>query len=146
MTRQQKYPETRTFHYYNANPKGRITTDCVVRAIVAATDLPYSQVVMELAELQCKTGYDDAEKRLYGKYLESKGFIAHKQLRKHDGTKYTGKEFCKLLQSDYDYVIGKDIRIVANIGGCHVVAIVDGKVWDIWDSTGGCVGNYWMKE
>ena len=33
MTRQEKYPETPTFHYHQANPHKRINGDCVVRAI-----------------------------------------------------------------------------------------------------------------
>ena len=147
MTRQQKYPDTNTFHYYNANPKGRITTDCVIRAICTATELPYNQVVMELAELQCKTGYDDGDDKLYDKYLISKGFSKCKQPRRLDGTKFTGKDFCEALQDDYNYVmIGKSPRIVVHIGGHHIVAIKDAKVWDIWNSTYKCIGNYWIKE
>lgn len=136
MTRQEKHPETRTFHYYNANPKNRITGDCWCRAICTALQIPYNQVVMEMAELQCKTGYDASE--LIARYLESKGWTKHKQPRKADNTKYTGKDFCLKMAK-------KHIRYVANIGGHHVVAIVNGKVYDIWDSTGGCIGNYWTK-
>ena len=138
MTRQEKYPETRTFHYYNANPKNRITTDCVIRAISTATDIPYNRVVMEMAELQCKTGYDDGDAKLYEVYLKQCGFVKHKQPRKADNTKYTGKEFCLRLAK-------RGVRYIANIGGHHVVAIVGGKVNDIWDSTDGCIGNYWSK-
>lgn len=56
MKRQEKYPETSTFHYYNANPKNRITTDCVIRAITTALEQDYNKTVMEMAEMQCKTG------------------------------------------------------------------------------------------
>ena len=74
MTRQERYPETSTFHYYNANPKNRITTDCVIRAICTAHDQDYNHTVMELAEMQCKTGYDSGDAKLYDKYLQSKGW------------------------------------------------------------------------
>lgn len=147
MKRQEKYPETGTFRYFNANPKGKLTTDCVVRAVSTATELPYNQVVMELAEMQCKTGYDDGDKKLYDKYLQSKGFVKCNQPRKTDGTKYTGKEWCNQLREDIIWCPrGERLRrVVANIGGHHVVAIVDGKVWDTWNSTDGCIGNYWVK-
>ena len=138
MKREEKYPDTATFRYYNANPKNRITTDCVVRAICTALEMPYNQVVMELAQMQCETGYDDGDKKLFGKYLESKGWVKHKQPRKADNTKYTGTEFCKQLAK-------KDKNYVANIGGNHIVAITKGKVNDIWNSTGKCIGNYWTK-
>ena len=137
MKRQDKYPETSTFHYYNANPKGRLTTDCVVRALCTALSIPYNQVVMELAEMQCKTGYDDGDVKLYDKYLQSKGWIKHKQPRKDDNTKYTGKEFCERARFYENYV--------AHIGGGHIVAIVDAKVYDIWDCTYKTIGNYWTK-
>lgn len=149
MKRQDKYPETSCFHYYNANPKGKITTDCVIRAITTALEQDYNKTVMELAEMQCKTGYDDGDKKLYDKYLQSKGWVKHPQPRKADNTKYTGKEFCKEIDHDIMFV-GKNV--VANIGGHHIVCIKETKelgfhkVHDIWDSTGGCIGNYWTKR
>ena len=145
-TRQEKYPETRTFHYYNANPRNRITTDCVIRAIATALEQDYNKTVMEMAEMQCKSGYDDGDKKLYDMYLQSKGWIKHSQPRKWDNTKYTGEEWCYEIQS----VIFKEKcswnRMVVNIGGHHVVAIINGKVNDIWDSTDGCIGNYWTRS
>ena len=143
MTREQKYPETSTFHYHNANPKNRITTDCVIRAIATALEQDYNVTVMEMAELQCKTGYDDGDKKLYDKYLQSKGWVKHSQPRKWDNTKFTGEEWCRELRQEYRSPRYK--RMVANIGGHHVVAIINYKVWDIWDSTDGCIGNYWVK-
>lgn len=148
MTRQQKYPETRTFHFYNANPKNRITGDCVTRALCTALEIPYNQCVMEQAEIQCKTGYDNATAQGIDYYLKTKGWIKCKQPRKADGTKYTGKEWCKEIDSDIAFV-GKSV--VANIGGHHTVCIKEEgqhgfhKVFDHWDSTDGCIGNYWIK-
>ena len=145
MTRQEKYPETSTFHYFNANPKNKITCDCVVRAVSTALEQDYTLTLMEMTQLQCELGYDITDTKLYSAYLELKGWVRCKQPRKSNNKKYTGEEWCKLLQKDPWVVIGKR-RVVANIGGNHVVAIVDGKVWDIWDSTDGCIGNYWVKK
>lgn len=138
-TRQEKYPETKTFHYYNANPKNRITCDCVARAICTGLNEPYEEVLKGMFEMQLETGYEYTDTKGIEKYLESKGWTKHKQPRKRDNTKYTGKEFCKLLAD-------KNKRYICNIGGHHIVAIVDGKVNDIWDSTDGCIGNYWTKD
>lgn len=147
MTRQEKYPNTDTFHYYNANPKNRITGDCVTRALCTALDIPYNQCVMEQAEVQCKTGYDNATAQGINHYLKDKGWIKHNQPRKADGTKYTGKEWCEKISKDKWF---KGKNIVANIGGHHTVCIkeVNGKfkVHDHWDSTDGCIGNYWTKS
>ena len=143
MTRQEKYPDTSTFHYFNANPKNRITGDCWARAISTGTGIPYNTVVMEMAELHCMTGYDASD--LIGRYLESKGWIKMKQPRKADNTKYTGKQWCEWLNKNDN----RNERIICNIGGNHIVCIVKDngfKVWDIWNSTEGCIGNYWTKE
>lgn len=138
--RRAKYPDTEVFHYYNANPKNRITGDCSIRAICTALEIPYNQVVMEMAEFQCKTGYDAASHEGIDRYLQSKGWHKNKQPRKLDNTKYTGEEFCKEVQSHRHWY---SPNIIANIGGHHIVAIMFGKINDIWDSSDGCIGNYW---
>lgn len=134
-TREQKYPDTKTFTYYNANPKNRITGDCTFRAVCTALGQTWEQTVMEMAELSCKTGYALNDTKGIAKYMELKGWVKMKQPRKSDNTKYTGKEFCEIYKG----------TCVANIGGHHVVCIKNGKVHDIWDSTDGCIGNYWVK-
>ena len=137
-TRKEKYPETNTFHYYNANPKGRITCDCVARAMCTALKQDYTVILKEMFELSINTGYEYTDKKCIEKYMELKGWTKMKQPKKTNNTKYTGKEFCKLIAD-------KNKNYIANIGGQHIVAIVDGKVNDIWDSTDGCIGNYWVK-
>lgn len=126
---------TDTFTYYNANPKNRHTTDCVIRAICTVLGQSYETTLQGLVKMQLESGYDLSDVKCFGKYLESKGFIKNKQPRKPDNTKYTGKEFVKMFDS----------VCVANIGGNHTVCIKDGKVMDIWDSTEGCIGNYWTR-
>ena len=106
-----------------------------------------------MAILQCETGYD--ADGLIDRYLASKGWIKHKQPKLYNGKKLTGTEFCIYLLSELqdlhaaDYDMQQEIivsdRIVANIGTHHIVSIIDGQVYDIWDSTGGCIGNYWTK-
>lgn len=136
QTRQQKYPNTDTFVYHNANPKGRVTGDCVFRAVSTALDQSWEQTVMEMAELSCKTGFALNDTKGIEKYMNQKGWKKMKQPRKPDNTKYTGNEFCKIFNG----------TCVANIGGHHTVCIKNGKVHDIWDSTDGCIGNYWVKD
>lgn len=140
-SRSQKYPDTSTFHFYNANPRNRITGDCAYRAIATATGIDYNEVVMALAKVHCDTGYEPTEGKGLEAYMTSIGWVKHSQPRKPDGTKYTGKEFCKMIQK-YHWTGS----FLCNIGGHHMVAIIDGKVNDIWDSTDGCIGNYWTKD
>ena len=142
MTRRsiyERYPNTETFRCYNANPKNRITGDCAFRAIATALRKPWAQVVMEMAELSVKTGYAINDVKGIERYLAEQGWTKMPQPRKKDNTKYTGVEFCKKIAR-------KDVRYVCNIGGHHVVAVADKQVWDTWNSTGGCIGNYWCKQ
>lgn len=147
MNRQEKYPTTETFVYHNENPKGRITGDCTFRAIATATGKSWEEVVMEMAKMSCETGYAINDKKGIERYLKSLGWWKHKQPRKDNGKKFTGKEFCKWLNKTANVN-----AVIANIGGHHIVCIKRGgeynkdfKVNDIWDSTGKCVGNYWTK-
>lgn len=147
MNRQEKYPTTETFVYHNENPKGRITGDCTFRAIATATGKSWEEVVMEMAKMSCETGYAINDKKGIERYLKSLGWWKHKQPRKDNGRKFTGKEFCKWLNKTANVN-----AVIANIGGHHIVCIKRGgeynkdfKVNDIWDSTEKCVGNYWTK-
>ena len=153
MKRQDKYPETKSFVFYNANPKGKFTTDCVIRALSDGCGIPYNDVVLQMAAIQCKTGLDMSENRVIDKFLARHGWEKQKQPRKEDNTKYTGKEWCDWLSINYrDAEIG---NVICNIGGHHIVAVKptnhgDGfncryKVHDTWDSTDGCVGMWWRK-
>lgn len=140
-SRTEIYPDTKYFHYYNANPKNRITGDCTFRAVATALGMKWEDVVMDMAKFSVKTGYAINDKKGIERYLASKGWTKCKQPRKWDNTKYTGKEFCREMQTTKD-----SRKIIANIGGHHIVAIVGCRINDIWDSTDGCVGNYWVKE
>ena len=149
MKRQDKYPDTDTFTYYNANPKNKVTTDCWLRAISTGLNKDYVQVLREMVEVSIKTGYEVSDKRTIEKYLAANNFVKMKQPRKYDNTKYTGSEWCNHLNSN-----GYTGNIIAMIGGHHIVAIKptnsDGlnkkyKIHDTWNSSYKCIGNYYIK-
>ena len=157
MKRQQKYPDTKTFHYYNANPHNKLSGDCVIRAVATVLEQSWEQTLKEMCDIGIKYGYVPTDDKVIARYMENKGWYKHRQPRKFNNTKFTGKEFCECVQkTDFidqflclepaviPYVGIK--KILANIGGHHIVAIIDGKVNDIWDSTDGCIGNVWVKE
>lgn len=150
--RAKKYPDTKTFHFYNANPKGKMTTDCVIRAISTALKQSYEQTIIEMAKMTVDTGLMLNENKCIDKYLQSKGWIKCKQPKKLDGTKYTGKEFCQTLThpiySEELHLTDRSFEInnlIANIGGHHIVAIMSGQIWDTWNSENGSIGIVWVK-
>lgn len=143
MKRSDKYPNTKWFTYYNHNPKSRITTDCVVRAISFASGISYADTLQKLCQFQIETGYDGADGSVgMNKFLSTIGFQKNAQPRTSSNTKYTGKEFCDLLLK-----LGYTKNVIANIGGHHVTAFIYNngtyKCYDIWDPTDNCVGNFW---
>lgn len=138
MKRQEKYPDTFIFKYYNANPKNKIGGDCVVRAISTALDQSWEQTVRELTEVGIKIGYVLNDKHTYDKYLKEKGWIKCKQPKTSDNMKISGVDFCNKIAL-------KNEKYIAHIGSHHIVAIIDKKINDIWDSSDGKIGNYWVK-
>lgn len=150
--RAKKYPDTDYFHFYNANPKGKITEDCAIRAITVALNQSYEQTLRELAEMTIKTGYMLNGNKGIDRYMQSKGWTRCKQPRKSDNTKYTGKEFCRTLMNP---IHSEELnltkrsfdanRLLANIGGHHIVAIVGGQIYDTWNSADSSTGIVWVK-
>ena len=75
--------------------------------------------------------------KCFHRYLKDNGWVKHEQPKKNNNSKYTGKEFMDEFQSTLI-----DTAVIANIGGRHTVAIMSVRVWDTWDSSNGCIGNY----
>lgn len=124
------------FRYYNENPKDRKTDDCVVRSIATATGQTWDETLMGLTKCALKHKYMIHCPELYGKYLEEMGWKKNKQPRKKDNKKYRVYEFVEFFKG----------TAVANVGTQHVACIKDGQIWDIWNSSGEIVGNYWTKD
>ena len=147
MKRTEKYQDTDVFHYWNANPKNRITGDCTFRAISSALGKTWEPTVMEMAELSCRTGYAINDNKGIERYLKEQGWEKHPQPRKPNGRKYTGREFCEDIQDirsqNHKYC---HQRLIAKIGGHHIVAIGYGRIYDIWDCSEKCIGNYWTRK
>lgn len=136
---------TETFNFHNENPKGKKTTDCVVRAIAFITQKGWAEVTKELCGFAIKYSQDAADPLLYHKYLESLGFMKCKQPRQYNADdgfqtkKYTGAEFCR------SGMLAAKQGCVAHLGGNHLTAIKDNKIHDIWNGSHKCIGNYWIK-
>ena len=153
MRRQEKFPSTNIFHYFNANPKDKITTDCVVRAIAIALcadkigsgenwgkliKQKWGVVLESLVQNSIKTGYMYDDTTGYTKFIEDHyGFIKHKQPRHEDGTKFTVREFIA------DHPKGVYLVYMPS----HMTVVINGVAYDIWDVTKSHtrVGNYWEK-
>ena len=145
--------DSRRFHFYNANPKSNRTNDCVIRAISTAKDKSWDEVFSELSRIAFEYKLMPNDKRCYEKYLNALGWHKEKQPRKDNNTKYTGEEFCDLIENpDCEYLLdytGSLDCVIAHIGSHHTVCIKPYnetyKAYDIWNSCDGTIGNFWTK-
>ncbi len=123
------------WYSYNANPMHNRVGDCTVRAISMVLDQDWERTYIEL----CLQGYMECDMpsadHVWGKYLKSKGF-KRGILPDSCPDCYTVDDFCE------EHHIG---RFVVSIPG-HVVAVVNGKYYDTWDSGNEVPTYFWYKE
>ena len=136
MYKKAKYNGEPAFVYYNANPKGKNTDDCVVRAIAAAEGREWADVLRQLTDYAIKTGYMTTAVENYTLYFREHGWEERSQPKKADGKKYKAYEFAK----DYNG------RCIAHVGVHHMSYLCDHSWYDSWNCTNGIVGKYWVYE
>lgn len=121
--------------YYNPNPKGRETGDCAIRALCKATGKDWDRVYTTVSALGFAEKEMPSANSIWGEFLEAEGFTRHK-IGDHFPNDFTVREFCINYPRGI-YVLG--------LRG-HVVTVVDGKYFDIWDSGERVVEYYWTRE
>ena len=111
------------WQYTNLNPKGKSVGDCTIRAIGIATDRNWYDVYLDLClfgMLMCDMPSSNA---VTTAYLRNKGF-RRRTIPDDCPDCYTIEDFCK------DHPKG---TFVIGTGG-HLTTVIDGCLWDSWDS------------
>ena len=122
------------FIKYNANPVGRRTSDCVIRAISVLTGKTWDETYIEIFNWGFMLKDMPSVNNLWGSYLRFNGF---ERINLPDTCPdcYTVRQFC------YDYPEGKYMLAT----GTHVIAVIDGNYYDTWDSGDEVPISYWKK-
>ena len=109
----------------NGTKKELVVGDCVVRAIVHATDKGYKEVFKELTEyaLHHPSCLPINFPEVYEDYLYDLGFTKHKPKKNSKGKTYCVNKFP--IEEGKKYII---------LTSGHLTAIVDGEHLDSWDS------------
>lgn len=120
---------------YNANNRGSNTSDCVNRALSLAFDIDYVQINKELNAAK-KEARSDSWKRpfVYEKVITAHGGSKRLDVKREfpDDYPITLEEFVdNCLDSNKSYLIETGSKPNQTT---HIVAVVDGQVFDSWDS------------
>lgn len=119
---------------YNPNPAGRSVGDCAVRAVAKALDTDWEKAYCEIAAAgfdMCDMPSSDA---VWGAVLRKHGFYRH-ALPDQCPNCFTAEDFC-------DWKVKG--TFVLGFGG-HVATVVDGVLYDSWDSSKEIPQYYWEK-
>lgn len=125
------------YEYYNANPHGKKTGDCVIRALAVVLGKSWETVYRDLVDIGLTYGYMINDPKCYERYLKSLGWEKYDEPRDYRNKKV---QVCQFMQS-----IDNDV-IFARVGSRHVTAIKNHKVIDIWDCSREKMHTYWRKK
>lgn len=123
------------FVYTNPNPIKRNIGDCVIRAIAIATDSSWEKTYMDL----CAEGLEMADlpnsNAVWSSYLKKLGF-----------RKGIVPDTCPDCYTVADFAQDNPYGIYVLCTGIHTVTIVDGNIFDAWDSSSEIPIFYYYKE
>ena len=117
----------------NLNPDGKKIGDCGVRAIAKATGKSYETIEEELIELLREIKFRNYS-TIYTEYNNRR--CVHK-------LSFPAKKGYKRMDAETFARTFPNGRYVLNLAH-HMVACVDGKIYDIWDCSKKCVYSAWQ--
>ena len=120
---------------FNPSPTGRRVGDCAVRAIAKALDVDWEKSYMMLAANGFGMGDMPSSDSVWGSVLRQHGFY-RESIPNTCPDCYTARDFCK------DNPKG---TFVLGFGG-HVAAVVDGDLYDSWDSSDEIPVYVWYRK
>lgn len=120
---------------YNPNPVQRRVGDCSVRAIAKALDIDWETAYALIVSNGFAMGDMPSSDSVWGSILRQNGFY-RKSIPNTCPDCYTAKDFC-MDHPRGTYVLG--------FGG-HVATVVDGNIYDSWDSSQLIPQFYWYRK
>lgn len=121
-----------TWIYFNPNPCRRSVGDCAVRAVAKALGIGWKHAYTLLTEEGYNVCDMPSSDAVWGNVLHRHGFVK----RVIQDSMYTARKFC---------IDHPDGVFVLAFGG-HVATVVDGFVFDSWNSSNEIVQYFWEME
>lgn len=122
------------YKYYNPNPAGRSVGDCSIRAISKALDLSWDEAYDLVSDAAKKMADMPSSDSVWGAVLRMHGFY-REGLPNTCPDCYTARDFC------WDNPIG---IYVLGFGG-HVATVIDGVLYDSWNSSDEIPQYFWTR-
>lgn len=123
------------YKYKNKNKLGRIVGDCVIRAISTLLNQTWDETYIGLAIQGFISADMPSSDDVWGDYLIYKGY--ERRVLSHECPNcLTVREFAERYDKG---------RYLLFVGG-HVVAVIDGKYYDTWDSGDKIVIYYYQER
>ena len=123
------------YREYNPNPTGRRVGDCAVRAISVALGVDWETAFLILARNAYAMGDMPSADSVWGATLRQNGFY-REAIPNTCPDCYTAEAFCN------DHPRG---TFVLGFGG-HVATVVDGDLFDSWDSSNEIPQFFWFRK
>lgn len=123
------------YREYNPNPVARKVGDCAVRAVAKALDTDWESAYLMLVSNGFAMGDMPSSDSVWGATLRQHGFY-RESLPNDCSDCYNAVDFME-DHPNGTYVLG--------FGG-HVATIVDGDLYDSWDSSMETPQFYWYKK
>ena len=121
--------------FYNPNPVGRIVGDCAVRAVAKALNIDWETAYVKICVNGLSMGDMPSSDAVWGAVLRQNGFY-RSSISDTCPDCYTAEDFCRDFPEGV-YVLG--------FGG-HTATIVDGTLYDAWDSSNEIPQFFWYKK
>lgn len=123
------------YSYYNPNPVKNNTRDCAIRAVAKALDIDWEDSFARISAMAYGMGETMDANAAWGAVLRQNGFYRD-IIPNTCPDCYTAKDFCR----DYPkgvYVLGF---------GNHTATVIDGVLYDSWDSSAMIPQYFWYKK
>lgn len=120
---------------YQPNPTGRNVGDCSVRAVSKALNVDWETAFAEIAAAGYQMGDVMSSNSVWGAVLRKNGFY-REAIPNTCPDCYTAEDFCR------DHPRGVFVLGFGN----HVATVVDGVLYDSWDSSNEIPQYFWFRK
>lgn len=120
---------------YNPNPSGRRVGDCAVRAVAKALNVDWETAYAMIANNGYQMNDMPSSNSVWGAVLRQNGFY-RQAIPDTCPDCYTADDFCEDNPKGI-FVLGF---------GAHVATVIDGNIYDSWDSSKEIPQYFWYRK